>query len=430
MKMKIEDRFNSLILSLIKKLWLNILNIKNQSKRENVILCVCIFSVLAFLLYHKQKNVFVYVLLAPAYIYIKSIFQVLASKFKTWKYRDLARILNDKVQVIEVDNCKIKLNSYVTVESIRKKKNELEHFFNRGIGSIEKHKKSFRIVTIKFEDEEDGSAETKKTYHLSDYIKIAQIKKKSVPFLFGVNTKGKIIVEDLKKLKNILISGEIGGGKSTLLHVIIQSLMWYNDLAFFLVDFKRVGLSPYKNFKNCSFVKSLKEFFSLIEKLNTEMENRYDKFEENECDNIDDYNKIAPDKISRIIIVIDEISSIKMSKESGKMEEILTNVAYLGRAAGIHIIAATQRPSAVRLSTEIRDSLISKMSFRVFHPRTQEMTGVLGTENLETGEFMTAHIVGINENDVFKGFYVDRRKSNRTYEELKENKTIKDYINF
>ena len=425
--MKIEDRFNSLSLELLKKIWFNICNILNQGKKQNIIFIVSIVLVFACLLYHNIIYKILYIILCPWLIYIKSIFQVLAAKVKTWRYKGLSKIFDNKVKILEVDNCYIKLNAFITVEEIKKKKEELELFFNREIGSIEKNKRNFRVVTINFQDQINHT-EIKKIYNLFDYIKTAPVKKESVPFLLGISEKGKIIVADLKKLKNILISGEIGGGKSTLLHVFIQSLMWYNDLAFFLIDFKRVGLSPYKNFKNCSFIKTLEDFFILIEKLNIEMENRYDKFESIECDNIDDYNNISKDKISRIVIVIDEIASIKMSKDSSKTEEFLTNIAYLGRAAGIHIIAATQRPSSVRLSTEIRDSLISKISFRVFSKKTQEMTGVIGTENLKTGEFMTAHILGIN--GIFKGFYIDKRISNQTYEELKNDKTIKDYINF
>lgn len=429
MKMKIEDRFNSVLLALIKKIWFNIINIKSQGKRENVILCVCIFSVLAFLLYHNQKNVFVYIIFAPAYIYVKSIFQVLASKLKTWKYRDLARILNDKVQVIEVDNCKIKLNSYVTVESIRKKKDELEHFFNRGIGSIEKHKKSFRIVTIKFEDEE--SYEIKKIYPLYNYIKTAPVKKEILPFLFGVNERGRIIVADLKKLKHILISGEMGGGKSTLLHCIIQTLMWYSaNVSFFLIDFKRVGLTSYKNFNNCVFIKEYKKFFETLQFLNKEMDNRYDKLEEFEFDNIESYNNQSSTKFPSIVIVIDEIADIKLSNDidNTKVEEILRRLINMGRAAGIHVIAATQRPSGVQLSTEVRAGLISKISFAVEGKETQKMTGVPDTQNLKTGEFKISHIRLPGE--IFKGFYVDKEKSNKSFEELKKNKTIKDYINF
>jgi len=120
------------------------------------------------------------------------------------------------------------------------------------------------------------------------------------------------------------------------------------------------------------------------------------------------------------VMVIDEIADIKLSIEvnNDRIEELLRRLMNMGRAAGIYTIAATQRPSGVQLSTEIRAALIAKLSFAIQEQTTQKMTGVSDTQDLGVGEFKTCNM-GIGT-QILKGFYIDRMKSNKTYVDLKE----------
>lgn len=406
------------IMAIIKKIFVNIFNI-HKSKKIELILLFITFSISALLaLYHK--NLFM-IILAPIYIYSKSIFQVIASKVIAWKYRFLSELLSNNVRVIEVNGNKLKLNSFITISDIERKKEQLEMYFNQEIESIERNKNNFRLVTINLKDHNSNKKNTNKTYKLIDYIDKGSVKKTATNFLMGIDEKEKVVTCDLRKLKHMLISGEMGGGKTTFLHSLIQSLMYYNDnLAFFLIDFKRVGFTSYRDFDNVLFIKEYTIFLETLKKLNKEMDIRYDKLEKVESENIEHYDKITKSNTPRIIVIIDEIADIKFNKDNDKVEETFTRLVNMGRASGIHVIAATQRPSGVQLSTELRAGLISKVSFSVFDLTTQKMTGVIGTEDLNTGEFMTSHIKNLS--GIYKGFFVDKDQTNETFNQLKEAK--------
>jgi DNA segregation ATPase FtsK/SpoIIIE-like protein len=311
------------------------------------------------------------------------------------------------------------LNSFIPLQEIEKQKYKIEHYYNKHIASITNKKDNLRLITIKFKN--NTSINLKAKHHLSKYIKKADIKGYELPFMLGINKDGNIIIADLKKTKHILISGEVGSGKSTIENSIIQSLMYFNNnIAFCLIDFKRVGLSIYKNFNNCYFCKEHKKFLELLEKLNVEMDSRYEKIENQELENLTQLNKINNTSIPFIVMVIDEIADIKLSIEvnNDRIEELLRRLMNMGRAAGIYTIAATQRPSGVQLSTEIRAALIAKLSFAIQEQTTQKMTGVSDTQDLGVGEFKTCNM-GIGT-QILKGFYIDRMKSNKTYVDLKE----------
>jgi nucleoside-triphosphatase THEP1 len=416
--MKFENTFNDFFILYLKKLWANTKNISSQSKKENLIFITIAIAITMWILYHKYP--YITFIFCPLYLYLKTFCSVVRAKALAFRYRKLSKLFDGKIQVIEVDGAWIKLSSFLTFEKVRKQKDELEVFFNRRIEKIEMSGKLFRTIKISFEDERKVE---KRMYYLKDHVKTANIKGKTVPFLLGADQQNKIVVGDMKRYKHMLISGEMGGGKSTFLHCMIQSLMWYNtNISFILIDFKRVGLTVYKNFDNCIFIKEYKKFFEYIENLNKEMDKRYDALEKLEIDNLDMYNRETKANIPRIIIVIDEIADIKLSSEidNDRVEEILRRLINMGRAAGIHVIAATQRPSGVQLSTEIRAGLISKISFAVEGKQTQKMTGVSDTENLRTGEFKVSHIPGIESGSKLKGLYSEKGVSNETFDELKK----------
>ncbi|MEN8906707.1 MAG: FtsK/SpoIIIE domain-containing protein, partial [Clostridiales bacterium] len=264
-----------------------------------------------------------------------------------------------------------------------------------------------------------------KVYLLQDFIDIVNVNKKyEIPILLGINQNtGKIVLEDMTNLLHTLIGGTSGGGKSSFFNCLIQSLMYFgSDVTLIMADFKRVELSQYKDFKNTIFIKKQDVFLQTLKNLDKEMEKRYDLFESTGVKKIQSYNLKFKNKLPFIIVCIDEIADLRVNNNENLTQEIedyLTRLLNMGRAAGIIVICATQRPSAKQLNTELRDRLVTKISFQVTVNETQKMIGVHGTEKLKTGEFIM--ISEKYDNVRFKALFIDEdNNQNRVYEKLSE----------
>ncbi|MEN8906170.1 MAG: FtsK/SpoIIIE domain-containing protein [Clostridiales bacterium] len=269
------------------------------------------------------------------------------------------------------------------------------------------------------------SKKDSKTYLLQNHIDIVDINKKyEIPVILGINqATGKMVVEDMTNLLHTLIGGTSGGGKSSFFNCLVQSIMYFgSDVTFIMADFKRVELSQYKNFKNTIFIKKQEVFLETLKKLDQEMENRYDLFESTGVKKIQSYNLKQKKKLPFIIVCIDEIADLRVNNNENlteDIEDILTRLLNMGRAAGIIIICATQRPSAKQLNTELRDRLVTKISFQVTVKETQKMIGVYGTEKLKTGEFII--ISEKYDNVRFKALFIDEDNGkNKVYDKLFE----------
>lgn len=422
-KEEAKDKANEVLTEILKRTWANIKTIRHMfsfkkpyivKKEAYVFLFVALITAI-WLFNHNMPKLF-YILCLNYFVW-KSIFQIGKENIFAQKFKGISKMFDGKVKVIEEKDGILKLHSYIPFDEINAKKNKIEHYLNKRISSITQHETNFKLIYIEVEDKK-SKINLKAKYHLSKYIKKANIKGKKLPFLLGIDKFGKQIIGDLKDIKHFLISGESGGGKSTLFNAIIQSLMYYNpSIAFMFVDFKRVELNVYKKFKNALFVKTQKKFLELLRNLSAEMDKRYDIMEENEFTDIEQYNKLNPkDKFSTVVLGIDEIADIG-AEDADEINDLLLRLLQMGRAAGIHIIAATQRPSGVQLSTEVRAALLGKISFAILDPITQKMTGVMCTEKLKVGEFKSVKI-GLPKNEVVKGYYVDRINEWDTYREL------------
>ncbi|RQV92571.1 MAG: DNA translocase FtsK [Calditrichaeota bacterium] len=260
-----------------------------------------------------------------------------------------------------------------------------------------------------------------KTYLLQDYITKVKKEHEEIFFLAGMNDKGKILTFDLMKLTHTFIAGMQGGGKSNLLNVIIQSLMYFNDNIFYIMcDFKGgVELSQYEKFKNTILVEDLKDLNEIIDKIIEEMDERYKKLKASRVKKIKQYNDLnKKNPMPYIVFIIDEMSDIKLSLNSESIEKKLTIILNKGRASGILGLFATQRPGSKQVSTDIRDRFGTKISARIVDTRTQEMAGIKGTENLKDGEFMMKFIETLYR---YKAFFIDDIKYNKVYEILSNN---------
>ncbi|MCH5158270.1 MAG: hypothetical protein J1F33_03625 [Clostridiales bacterium] len=201
--------------------------------------------------------------------------------------------------------------------------------------------------------------------------------KSALTFAVGKDISGEVVLCDLLKVPHLLIAGQTGSGKSACLNGLLASLLYKSspeDLRFILVDPKRVEFSAYQGMPHLLFDRIIYEPQEILNALKwgvMEMERRYtlmSKYGRNNAESfnaIDDVRSGKIDKISQIVIVIDELADIMQSSLKGEIEEKIKTIAAKARAAGIHLIVATQRPSRDVLTGTIKANLSSRIAFRV-----------------------------------------------------------------
>ncbi len=192
------------------------------------------------------------------------------------------------------------------------------------------------------------------------------------PPRFVVGRKnGTTIFGSLKETPHLLVAGETGGGKSTFLRQFIVSL-YENDkrAKFTLIDLK-AGLEFYlfKDLPRIQIATDLDKAVVAISNLESEINRRFRILEENQCRDLDDYQDSEGKKLSRQIIVVDEVAELFLSGRAGwdvdldKARITLNRIARQGRAIGIHLVVATQRPDSRALDPQIKANLSGVLCF-------------------------------------------------------------------
>ncbi len=196
----------------------------------------------------------------------------------------------------------------------------------------------------------------------------------------GKDIMGNPKVMDIAKTPHLLIAGATGSGKSVCINTILASiLMRYrpNEVKLVLVDPKKVELSNYNGVPHLltPVVTDPKKASIALQKIVSEMEKRYDQFEEAGAKNITSYNEIImknnkkhPDRIDPImpyiVVIIDELADL-MLVASKEVEDSIMRITQMARAAGIHLIVATQRPSTDVITGVVKSNIPSRISFAV-----------------------------------------------------------------
>lgn len=234
----------------------------------------------------------------------------------------------------------------------------------------------------------------RRNVNLSEVIGAPEYQKAKSPatLALGVNLYGKPCFVDVKKLPHALIAGSTGAGKSCCINSIIISLLYKaspDDVRLIMIDPKRVELSMYAGIPHLLMDEIICDTDKAIRALNWAIEemNRRIKFlSEVGFQNIDDYNescqKSGMKKVPRIIIIVDEFADL-MSTGKKAVEDTVNRIARLARAAGIHLLLATQRPSVDVISGTIKNNFPSRMAFKVtssFDSKT--MLDQIGAEKL------------------------------------------------
>lgn len=186
-----------------------------------------------------------------------------------------------------------------------------------------------------------------------------------MPICLGSDSKGESLIVDLNTIPNMLIGGTTGSGKSVLLHNIIISLI-SSDVSVYLADPKRVEFSMYKGCKSINWIdSSVEDFKSTLDLIYTEMEHRYEILAIRKARNIKEYNakEDIEEKMKPIAIVIDEWADFVLQDKT--LQKKLCSIAQKGRASGISIVLATQRPSVNVVSGVIKANFPGRICLRV-----------------------------------------------------------------
>lgn len=201
-----------------------------------------------------------------------------------------------------------------------------------------------------------------------------------IAFAVGKDIAGKVVVSDIAKMPHMLIAGSTGSGKSVCINTLIMSILYKadpSDVKLILVDPKVVELSVYNGIPHLLIpvVTDPKKASAALQWGVAEMTDRYKKFADHNVRDLKGFNKKmeekrakgetdVPAKMPQIVIIVDELADLMMVAP-GEVEESICRLAQLARAAGIHLIIATQRPSVDVITGLIKANMPSRVAFAV-----------------------------------------------------------------
>ena len=192
---------------------------------------------------------------------------------------------------------------------------------------------------------------------------------------FGRDISGQPVVGNLARMPHLLVAGATGSGKSVCINAIIISLLYKakpDEVKLLLIDPKMVELNVYNGIPHllAPVVTDPRRASLALKKIVTEMEKRYERFSATGTRNIEGYNALMADRgqpeeaLPYIVVIVDELADLMMVA-AGDVEDAITRLAQMARAAGIHLILATQRPSVDVITGVIKANIPSRIAFGV-----------------------------------------------------------------
>jgi DNA segregation ATPase FtsK/SpoIIIE, S-DNA-T family len=212
---------------------------------------------------------------------------------------------------------------------------------------------------------------SRENVYLSEILNNSDFKKRDIklPIALGKSISGNPIVGDLASMPHLLIAGTTGSGKSVCINTIILSLLYRHTpdrCKFILIDPKMLELSTYEGIPHllCPVITEAKKAASVLGWVVKEMESRYRLMTKEGVRNIDGYNGKHKLPMPYIVVVVDEMSDL-MLVAGKEIENYIQKLSQMARAAGIHIIMATQRPSVDVITGTIKANFPTRISFQV-----------------------------------------------------------------
>ncbi len=257
--------------------------------------------------------------------------------------------------------------------------------------------------------------------------------KSPLTFALGKDIAGAMRVCNLSKMPHLLVAGATNSGKSVCLNCILISLLYKTspeDLRFILIDPKRVEFSMYNGLPHLMLPNVITEADKAINAFNwaiNEMERRFGLFQETRTRNLEEYNNLPEvisgelKKLPMIIIMVDELADLIMCNKK-EIEEKIMRLAQKARAAGIHLILATQRPSVDVITGTIKANFPSRIAFAVTSfPDSKTILDQGGAENfLGRGDMLYAPFDAAEPSRI-QGAYVSGEEVYKVVEFVKEN---------
>ena len=285
------------------------------------------------------------------------------------------------------------------------------------------------------------------TVHFRDLIESSTFEKfkSRLAFAVGKDIGGKTVVTDLAKMPHLLIAGATGSGKSVCINTLIMSILYKaspEEVKLIMVDPKMVELSIYNGIPHLLIpvVTDPKKASGALNWAVAEMTNRYKKFTETGVRNIEGYNKkvkelqksgeIDPEtikKMPQIVIIIDELADLMMVA-LGEVEDAIVRLSQLARAAGIHLVIATQRPSVNVITGLIKANVPSRIAFSVSSGvDSRTIIDMNGAEKLLGKGDMLFYPAGYSKPVRVQGAFISDSEISDVVEFLKENEDVAVY---
>ncbi|MGI9149259.1 MAG: DNA translocase FtsK [Chloroflexota bacterium] len=205
---------------------------------------------------------------------------------------------------------------------------------------------------------------------LGDLISAPQFARARLPIGIGMDVAGKPVVADLTRMPHLLVAGATGSGKSVCINTLITSMLITrspDEVQFILIDPKQVELSQYRGLPHLRLpvVTDMEKVVAALRWTVLEMERRYGLFADVGARNIVAYNDRFPEqRLVYLVVVVDELADMMMTAAED-VERLICRLAQLGRAAGVHLVVATQRPSVDVLTGLIKANLPTRIAFAV-----------------------------------------------------------------
>lgn len=269
--------------------------------------------------------------------------------------------------------------------------------------------------------------------------------KSKLAFAVGKDIGGKIVVTDLDKMPHLLIAGATGSGKSVCINTLIMSILYKakpSEVKLIMIDPKMVELSTYNGIPHLLIpvVTDPKKASGALNWAVAEMTDRYKKLKECGVRNIEGYNKkvdeliasgeVNEEKMSRmpqIVIIIDELADLMMVSP-GEVEDAIVRLSQLARAAGIHLVIATQRPSVNVITGLIKANVPSRIAFSVSSGvDSRTIIDMNGAEKLLGKGDMLFYPSGYQKPIRVQGAFISDTEVNKVVEFLKENEDVAVY---